>query len=234
MVLAEVNAGKVYMESLDYEQLISHLSSTACFQNALPTNLLCLSATEQYFESELKVMVFGQETNNWLDKFLDTGGVTALIKTYNGFYNSGKCYSYGGYFWNALSKLKSRLELENQENQVGILWNNILKIGRYREKGTPSKDIIVWQKPAIDFIKEEIAHFSPNIVIFFTGPYYDRHIKNAFNDVSFEPINARPKHQLARVVSQYLPHKSIRTYHPGYLWRNGFYQYLDEIMAEIV
>ena len=225
------------MESLDYEQLISHLSSTGSFQkSSLPTNPLCLSATEQYFESKLKVMVFGQETNDWEGEFLHVAGVTHLISTYNDFFNSGRCYSYGGQFWNAVSKLKYRIESDCVSNgsDIGILWNNILKIGRYAEKGTPSKEIIHWQKPAIDFIKKEIAYFDPNIVVFFTGPNYDGYIEKAFDDVSFEPINNRSKRQLSRVGSRYLPTKSIRTYHPNYLWRNGFYQYLDEIMTEII
>ena len=79
----------------------------------------------------------------------------------------------------------------------------------------------------------ETAELKPDIVIFFSGPNYDEYISRIFSDATFENISSRNSRQLARVKSWLLPHNSIRTYHPNYLWRNGFYTYLDEISSAI-
>ena len=97
----------------------------------------------------------------------------------------------------------------------------------------PSPDIIKWQGPAFDLINKEVKSHQPDIVIFFTGPNYDRFIVQAFCDASFESMGDKTSRQLARVKSKGLPKKSIRTYHPHYLWRIGFNEYLEEIIKEV-
>jgi hypothetical protein len=225
------------MSSIDYQEVYDKLKSSNLGNSysTTPTNLFCISAPKEYLESNIKVMIFGQETNDWNGDFSNEESIEHLLSIYNGFFATGRCFSYGGQFWNGVSKLKSELEekSKNDGKSVGLLWNNIIKIGRSGDKGLPSQDVMEWQAPAFELIKKEVEFYAPDIVIFFTGPNYDHFISRVFTDASFIKVNERTKRQFAKVVSDALPARTIRTYHPNYLWRNDFYSYLDDIIAEV-
>ena len=167
--------------------------------------------------------------------FPHDGGVAHILKTYRRFYTSGECYSYGGQFWNGVSKLINALEEQIQPSgkTMAVLWNNLIKIGKANAKGEPSATTLNWQNRWFDVVSFEVNELNPNLVVFFTGPNYDRFIIRIFDDAEFQCINGKPKRQLARVKSRRLPVDSIRTYHPNYLWRHGFYEYLAEIVGAI-
>lgn len=200
-----------------------------------PTNPLLLEVPPSYFAADYRVMIFGQETNNWEGVFPHVGGVGHLLKVYEGFYTEGQGYPHGGQFWNGVKKLKGALEGHPalSEKSVAVLWNNLIKIGKAKNKGMPNEAIREWQSRWFDVIAWEVKELKPNLVIFFSGPNYDWFIKRIFDDADFQDIGERPVRQLARVRSGRLPTNSIRTYHPNYLWRHGFYEYLAEIIAAI-
>ena len=158
-----------------------------------------------------------------------------MLNVYDDFFNKGKCFSYSGQFWNAFSKIQERLrhEFSFDSKTVGFVWNNVIKIGRCGEVGAPSKVVLEWQNSVLELTKKELEYYKPDIVIFLSGPNYDKHISNIFDDVSFSSINDRSERQLAKVSSHHLPEKTLRTYHPGYLWRSGFYSYLDDMVQFI-
>jgi hypothetical protein len=185
-------------------------------------------------------MVFGQETNDWdgayrgVDKFNSEADRADWLKgIYDGFFTSKYCFSYGGQFWNCVSKLVNSIE-DKTGKTVGLLWNNIVKIGKNGDKGRPEDSIIDWQKPALDFIIDEIKAAQPDIVIFFTGPNYDDLLQAIFKDITFNSISTRSTRELSIVTSDSLPLRSIRTYHPNFLWRNDFDGYLDDILAVVL
>jgi hypothetical protein len=214
----------------------SLVSMPASFPNEQrPTNPLLLAIPEGLIEANIKILFFGQETNDWEGLFPHSEGIHHLIATYTNFYLNGLCLGYGGQFWNGISKLKQKFEmhLAHTDRTVSFSWNNLVKIGKYENRGLPSEEILQWQDHWFDIIREEVILLRPDAAIFFTGPYCDRFIHRIFDDVYSERINERNERQLARVRSLYLPFKTIRTYHPNYLWRNGFYKYLDEIVNEI-
>ena len=180
-------------------------------------------------------MIFGQETNDW-GTFPHQNGIYHLLKTYDEFYNDGNCYSYGGQFWNGVSQLKKALskKLNVSEQEISIIWNNLIKIGKAGEKGAPSNEIIKWQDNWFDIVLHEVVELRPDAIVFFTGPYYDKFILRIFSDVSFKSVDGRNIRELALVQSSKLPKTSIRTYHPNYLWRNGFYEYLEDMINAII
>lgn len=199
------------------------------------TNPLLLDVPPAYFTANYRVMIFGQETNDWDGVFPHEGGVDRILKTYRGFYTSGRCYAYGGQFWNGVSKLIGALQkqLRPTGKSMAVMWNNLIKIGKANDKGNPSAAILSWEDRWFDVISFEVQKLNPDFVIFFSGPNYDKFITRIFADAEFHGINARSVRQLARVKSRQLPVDSIRTYHPNYLWRNGFYEYLAEIVGAI-
>ena len=225
------------LSSIDYQPVLQELEKT--FSEEIsengPTNLLCLKATDSFLRADVRVMIFGQETNDWEIDFLHPGGLPHLLETYNSFFNNERCFSYGGQFWNGFAKLRDAIRqmYSEQQKTVGFIWNNVIKIGRCGGKGAPSQLILDWQKNTHELIRQEIAHYSPDVVIFLSGPNYDKHIMSIFDDVIFSPVSDRSERQLAKLTSDLLPLKTLRTYHPNYLWRNDFYSYLDDVVAFI-
>jgi len=227
---------------LDYTDVLKKLDAgyTEKCQSDLPTNLLCLNISDEYLSSDIKLMVFGQETNDWygayaeVDKFNSEENRTDWLKSvYDEFFTSKYCYSYGGHFWNGVSKLVNGIE-ERTGKTVGLLWNNIVKIGKDGDKGRPENSIINWQKPALDFIIEEIKTAQPDIVVFFTGPNYDDRLEAVFSDIQFKSVSTRKPEELSIVTSDNLPFHSIRTYHPHFLFFNDFDSYLNDILTVVL
>ena len=61
----------------------------------------------------------------------------------------------------------------------------------------------------------------PDVVVFFTGPHYDKAIRAEFTDVEFEAFGpGYPESSLAFVRARGLPVKTVRTFHPEYLQRS--------------
>lgn len=220
---------------LNYKDVLEVLDKTfkPDFDEKNPTNLLCLNISDEYLQADIKVMVFGQETNDWHGDYGGANEAESLVEEYDEFFTSKKCFSYGGQFWNAVSKTVDTLQ-DKTGKSVGLLWNNIVKIGKAGDKGRPEIELIEWQKPAMKMIIKEIEVAKPDIVIFFTGPDYDDMLHLVFEDIKFECASEKSVRQLALVSSKYLPVNSIRTYHPGYLWRNDFYDYLNDILAIVL
>lgn len=219
---------------LDYKDVLKILDESyqESFNEKMPTNLLCINISDEYTDADIKIMVFGQETNDWHGAYGGVKEAESLMEEYDTFFTSKKCFSYAGQFWNAVSQTKSAIE-ERTGKSVGLLWNNIVKIGKEGDKGRPDSEVIAWQKPAMKFIINEIEIAKPDIVIFFTGPNYDDMLQTVFEDIKFVSGSGKSSRQLALVSSKYLPVNSVRTYHPGYLWRNDFYDYLNDILAII-
>jgi hypothetical protein len=203
------------------------------FDEEKPTNLLCLSVSDEYLAADIKVMVFGQETNDWHGEYGGAQEAESLVEEYDVFFTSKKCFNYGGHFWNAVSKTVDTLQ-DKTGKSVGLLWNNIVKIGKSGGKGRPVMEVIEWQQPAMKLILQEIEFAKPDIVIFFTGPDYDDMLHRVFEDIQFKRASEKTVRQLAQVSSKHLPAKSVRTYHPGYLWRNDFQDYLNDILAVVL
>jgi hypothetical protein len=84
-----------------------------------------------------------------------------------------------------------------------------------------------WQRGCL---AAQVRLFAPTVVVFFSGPYNDGELKLEFPGLEFEPFNARPTRQLAR-VNWSLPIPAVRTYHPNALQRLRLWPVMDEIVA---
>jgi len=191
------------------------------------TNPLLISLKDEtaYVNSKQKIMIIGQETNDWECYFNSKKeNFNHLLSEYEKFYWDGRCYRYGGAFWNTIKNLKEEINKKENisSNSIQYIWNNILKIGKKGEKRTPSKDIIDITFKYFDVIKDEIKILQPNVVIFFTGPDYDQYLRQTFEDLKFEALGNHNKRHISTIKSQYLPpNKTVRLYHPGYLLRSS-------------
>lgn len=85
----------------------------------------------------------------------------------------------------------------------------------------------------IQTLSAEISAANPDILLFLTGPHYDRYISTIYKGVRFEQASAAyDTRALAILVHGSLPQNTFRLYHPGYANRNREHLWGD-IMREI-
>ncbi|MEN8702323.1 uracil-DNA glycosylase family protein [Bacillus infantis] len=182
--------------------------------------LLKINGEKQYQEADLKVMFFGQETNTWEGR-LGSKSIEELLGTYSRFFGEGKCFRYGGPFWNTVKDYTGEIKEAYPDKRVEIVWNNLIKLGKESSKGAPRKSLVDIQKKAFPVIKEELAILKPDVILFFTGPRYDQYIKAEWPDLTYHELAHEPAGKLARLKGGSLPVQAFRTYHPNYLYRAG-------------
>ena len=203
-------------------QCMETVNTVPTSRNGGPANPLLVSPPEDYFGSGLRIMYFGQETNGYEGSYEGSRGIDHLLGVYKRFTTENNGFPrYGGQFWNAIKHFQGRFHVRDASTRY--VWNNLIKIGKDHSKGRPSTKIMEWQFPWIDVVKKEVDILDPHVVIFFSGPNYDSLLKRTFEDATFEPVLGFELRKLAKVKSKYLPDNSFRTYHPGYLYRHGFY-----------
>jgi hypothetical protein len=199
-----------------------------------PTNplLLYVDDEEAWQRAHLRVMIFGQETNDWEHEYHPDKTIAHLCNLYDGFFNKGGCWSYGGQFWNGVSRLKNMLVEKFPDKQIQCLWNNIIKIGIADNKGRPPEYIYEQEREYFHVIPEEVNILQPNVLLFFTGPYYDDAVRFNFEEVRYTPLPPFDERNLAKLSIPGIDF-AFRTYHPNYLFRNGINSYFSAIVQAI-
>lgn len=204
-----------------------------------PTNplLIYLDSEEDFISADFRVMIFGQETNGWFEGEGnwfngDNSELKPILDNYNTFFNCGRCWSYGGQFWNGFSKFWTMLDEKFSDKKIKCIWNNIVKIGISEKKGFPPDYIYKIERNKFSIIKEEIKIIKPNIILFFTGPDYDRIIADNFGQIPYIAIPPFTIRELSKVKLEGTD-IAFRTYHPNYLWRNDIERFFRTILDEI-
>lgn len=192
--------------------------------------LIYIDNEEEYKNADIRLMIYGQETNSWYEK--EDGTIDDIQTLYDGFFNGGECWTYGGQFWNGINRFLSFLQKKFPDKKIRLTWNNIVKIGKHGDKGFPPDYIYEIERGHFHVIPEELKILNPNVVLFFTGPNYDSIIKDNFGELKYEALPNSTERQLSRVT---LPNVrfAYRTYHPNYLWRNDIDDYFDTIIDDI-
>lgn len=220
-----------------------------------------------YEKGELKVMVFGRENNNWNDtgNRKDAAQYTEYA-TYNfnlensddilteirGKHDESDKEMYGltdiywDYCYNPESKknqftkrmLQFASDLEQKTNKkVGLVWNNLFKIGRGNTGhgnscGLSPSYIQSIEKETFDVIKKEIEILNPDIIIFMTGSAADNAIKDKLGITEdFEVINP----QLPNLFKVKVPgiKYAARTIHPSRKSNEEFNSYSNTLIDDI-
>lgn len=190
-----------------------------------PANPLLLKVDEKkYASSDLKVMIFGQETRGWLENF--GLSIKEGMDRYENFYVNENFYDgrKKSVYWKAFDFFKEEISKHHSDKEIIFIWNNISKIGRHKATGI-TKDIRALERKYFPVVSEEVKILKPDIVVFFTGNR-NGDIQFHFQDVQFneyqhnatlESKNGKRKFNPAyQVISKDLPHKSVKVYHPSY------------------
>jgi hypothetical protein len=192
--------------------------------------LLTIGNEEEFNNAEIRLMVYGQETNSWYNEFHNNQ--QPIIDNYDSFFNDGECWSYGGQFWNGVSRFISSLQTKYPDKKIKSVWNNIVKIGKYNDKGFPPDYIYEVEREHFSVIKDELEIIKPNIVLFFTGPNYDSIVHDNFGKLEKQALAPYSERQISKIKLDGVDF-AFRTYHPNYLWRNDIDSYFDTIINEI-
>ena len=202
-----------------------------------PTNpmLLYVGDEKAWQDADLRVMVFGQETNDWEGYFSTDKPIAHLCDVYDRFFNKGGCWEYGGHFWNGVARLKKMIGDKFPQRQIGYLWNNLVKVGKADERGRPPECIYGLERSFFRVIPDEVRILKPNLAIFLTGHTYDDLIRENFGQVGYAAIPPFEEKQLARlsIPAAETLGSAFRTYHPKFLFMHDINAYFNAIIGEI-
>lgn len=213
---------------------------------SIPANPLLIKVDEEkFYKSDIKVMIFGQETFGWHELGVS---IENEMNSYHSFFNNNnkKFVSYDGNkrssLWKGFRWFASKIEEVYDKKNIYFVWNNISKIGRYVNKaGVPKNIKDLENKYFSKIIKEEIKIIKPDIVIFLTGNR-DKDIKDNFDEVEFEDIkglatlkskSGKIKYKaVQKVISKDLEGiHCIKLYHPSFF--GGFNNVKQDVIDYI-
>jgi len=214
-----------------YEQALLNKKSLK-----ISSPLLIKIDEEKYNNADLKIMIIGQETFGWHGEF-GSEDVQELMNGYDKYLNNNLRGKNKRVFWKAFHYFEKELNQFYSDKSIYCIWNNLIKISKYEDKGMTDK-IRDFERKNFSVISEEFKILKPDIVIFLTGPNRDKDIRYNFSNVSFdnmgfpEKIKDKRTYLTAhRVISEDLPKKTVRLYHPNYF---GGYNKVKSIALEIL
>jgi len=182
-----------------------------------------------YWRASVRLFVVGQQTNGWDDKIPwdpdPSRAVPPLLQMYADF-ELGRSYWWTA-FWAGSHCLCRQLSPDGPAN--GFVWSNLVKVDKGgRRPGRDIEDVVCSE---FGVLPEEIRLARPDVVVFFTGPYYDDRLRATFSGCEFVEVSGWPDRRLATLKHRGLPARSYRTYHPGAMPRR---EELRPLIDEVV
>ncbi len=216
---------------------------------------LLLYPTARWNEAGARVLIVGQETLGWdfsagwyfdwpypsLSSFKDfmtfEGSVDAMMHGYKVFeFSRYQPDNYRSPFWRAYRQIRRNFDSEVDGLNTAVLWTNLFRMsldgGSVVNNGTV-EEIQSIQSATSGLLSREIQILKPNVVLFFTGPYYNDTLYTEFSGLQLVDFSGHDTSRTAWLQHPLLPSTSLRTYHPGYLNR-GNWQLIDKIEQVIL
>lgn len=221
---------KLYQSKMPF--LKKSLSKYNEQNNDKATNPLLIKVSEKWETSDVKIMIIGQETYTWCiecgEDGVFSGNIDMSINVYNKFFYES--FGYTSPFWNEFRRISKSI---STAKSVDFSWNNVIKIGRIGAGNIPKINDIIFND--FNVLIEEIKIIKPNILIFFTGPRYNHHIKRFVGNFNVKTKENFKINELSFLEFDELEFDlCLRTYHPNYLYRSGKREkIINEIIKEI-
>lgn len=238
----------------EYEKLRRDFS----FSGDLPKRLsapLCLCVPERWKNSNVRVLLVGQETlgwnfepgwyydwpydaiANWRDFEVVSDSVRAMIHGYKSFEFSR--YQPGNYrspFWRAYREFRRALGEQKDGMDTSVLWTNLFRMsldeGSVIKGGSP-EEISQLTEASREVFCAEVSILDPTAIVFFTGPDYNDTLYSLFPGIEVNAFNGHDPEKTGRISHPGLPSMAWRTYHPGYLSYSKQWSVINEILSEI-
>lgn len=199
-----------------------------------PTNPLLLSHQDcaSYESADIRVMIVGQESNDWEGDFYND--MDKISAVYHDFYPGYK-FAYRGFFKNHFNKFLGLLEQKFPDKKISCFWNNVVKVGKSNDKGTPPEYLLELEQKYFSVLKEEIEIVKPNVILFFSGHAYDKYILHHIPELIKEDIGCFNFDELQLFKIKNVDF-AFRTPHPQRLHFKGKARYeliYNKIISEI-
>jgi len=181
-----------YLKQL-YQETWSDLEDQARETDNVTHPLLVKVNECVYKNADVKVMIFGQETDGWYGDYPREEipfSIDELMEGYSEYFYTSKNKSLRP-FWNRnnFSFFQQGLEkfFNDKNKTTAFVWNNISKIGKVN-RGKATKSIRNMELSHFQVIEKEVEILKPDIIIFTTGHTRDSYIQKAFgkDNVEFE------------------------------------------------
>ncbi|MDD4087286.1 MAG: hypothetical protein PHP48_08580 [Bacteroidales bacterium] len=199
-----------------------------------PSNPLLISLTqpEIYSEADIKVLIVGQENNDWGGIFCNE--FEKILSIYEYFLPTQRSeFPHRGHFRNHINFFLRKLRYLNPNKTVTFLWTNIIKVGKAYDKNRPPQYILNMEREYFRVFSEELRILKPDIVLFMTGKY-DSDIDFQLTDIVRSSMGEVPENLLQKLAIEDVK-KAYRISHPNYLNFKGkeFYSEIyDLIIAD--
>lgn len=216
---------------------------------------LLLSVSQAWTQSPNRILIIGQETQGWdfdpgdyfpelessIRNFSDFqklhNSVPALTAGYRAFeFARHQPANYNSPFWRAYRSVRSALSEQEDGPETAVLWTNLFRVdldgGSVLKNGSP-EEVAQIREAGIKLLRAEINLLKPTGVIFFTGPNYDEHLHAHFPATQACHFLDHDPQKTAILKHPWLPLRSFRTYHPGYLSRSGQLGIIQEIIQQL-
>ena len=181
---------------------------------------LC-SPSKDYWDSKVKIVFVGQETNGWNPK----DDVLKQMEVYSNF-GVAKNYKRGA-FWQIIRKIEKAIN----DKKYGCASLNLNKFDVNGKR--PGKSYLSQLEKFDHILMAEILLLEPDAVIFFTGPDYDRRLLKLLN-AELLKVNDFEIGEFAEITSPQIKFKAIRTIHPQRIRRLGREkEFLTQIISSV-
>ena len=177
--------------------------------------LLLYCWENDYLNARKKFLFYGKETNGW-EGFKRPVNEKIINEIVDGYKKFELAKKYNTTFWRFIWNINDTFN----ENRTSFMWNNVLKFGK-NSIGRPSKKVQDAEKRYCNFMKDEIKILNPDVIIFLTGPYYDKDIEARVGHISIEKCSEFNSRKLGVIKNDVFNCLTLRTYHPSYLNRNS-------------
>jgi hypothetical protein len=183
-----------------------------------------------YEKARRKVAFVGQQTAGWaphtvraaeMEADLPNRLIDGLLKLYEEFFPPGPVSP----FWRAAQQVYNALVPKGPTD--GYVWVNLVKIDENKQGPPVAADQDWFER--FNVLPDELAILKPDVLIFFTGPYYDERMLETFPGAKLIPI-LETDSMIARVEHPALPPHTYRTYHPGFLNR-GRWHVIEQLIT---
>ncbi|MFZ5823514.1 MAG: PGN_0703 family putative restriction endonuclease [Bacillota bacterium] len=184
-----------------------------------------------YLAAPRKVVIVGQQTYGWEADGMPPRERVAEVKPtlidvqqklYSDFFPAG--IPARSPFWRAFQQVQAALAPGPIDS---CLWAELVKVDHEGQRPPEAVDADWFEH--FNVLAAELRILEPDVVIFFTGPYYDQRIVESFPGARLEPV-LESKGAIVRIIHPDLPLHTYRTYHPAYLNRTNW-QVVDDLIA---
>lgn len=215
-----------------------------------------------YTNADVKVMVFGQEPNKWMqdEESVKSGDCESKIQFFAGSEpETVECimgiyenqYSNYGFdeigrelYFHKNNKTFPNLGCNNFTSQlyekirnkvIACIWNDISKLATIDGKPITT-DVHDIEKKYFNVIPKEIEILKPDIIVFLTGGE-SHYIEEKYSNIRYEQICEEYEvKDVARIYGIPDVDLAYRTWHPGAYYKDGkpYYRCVEAIVADVI